>query len=173
MKTHTVPGYSRYLAREDGQVVSLCRKNPIVLGGGLDKNGYVQFVLIDDSKQRWNVRRSAFVCKAFHGPRPPGMVVRHLDGSKTNDVPENLAWGTPRQNSMDKIEHGTLNRGETVGTSKLKDADVLWIRANLHLTNEEMAGMFGVCPMAIRHVRLNKTWRHLLEPSQTPIPATA
>ncbi len=38
------------------------------------------------------------VCLAFHG-RPE---VRHLDGDRTNARPENLAWGSHRENEQDK-----------------------------------------------------------------------
>ncbi|WP_082634955.1 MULTISPECIES: NUMOD4 motif-containing HNH endonuclease [unclassified Mycobacteroides] len=47
------------------------------------------------------------VCKAFHGPRPPGAVVRHLDGNGRNNHKDNLAWGTWQENSQDMLDHDT------------------------------------------------------------------
>jgi hypothetical protein len=39
------------------------------------------------------------VCEAFHGPRPfSKAVVMHLDENSLNNRPENLAWGTQKQN---------------------------------------------------------------------------
>lgn len=53
------------------------------------------------------------VCEAWHGPRPPGMLARHLDDVRDHLWPENLAWGTPLQNSQDALRNGRnvlLNR---------------------------------------------------------------
>lgn len=38
------------------------------------------------------------VCEAFHGPRPLGAVCMHLDENARNNRPENLAWGTQKEN---------------------------------------------------------------------------
>lgn len=39
------------------------------------------------------------VCEAFHGPKPfPGAVVIHIDENALNNRPENLRWGTQREN---------------------------------------------------------------------------
>ncbi|BCK58409.1 hypothetical protein NWFMUON74_61810 [Nocardia wallacei] len=47
------------------------------------------------------------VADAFHGVRPPGKVVRHLNGNSHDDRPENLAYGTDAENSADSLKHGT------------------------------------------------------------------
>ena len=48
------------------------------------------------------------VLEAFDGPCPPGHECRHLDGNKLNNSwPDNLVWGTPRDNGLDRTEHGT------------------------------------------------------------------
>ena len=45
------------------------------------------------------------VCSAWHGERPPGMVVRHLgDGIPNENSAVKLAWGTPPENEHDKPE---------------------------------------------------------------------
>lgn len=49
------------------------------------------------------------VCEAFHGLRPEGMEVRHLDGNSQNDAASNLAWGTRSENIRDAVRHGTHN----------------------------------------------------------------
>jgi hypothetical protein len=39
------------------------------------------------------------VCEAFHGPKPfDGAVVIHLDENALNNRPENLRWGTQKEN---------------------------------------------------------------------------
>lgn len=39
------------------------------------------------------------VCEAFHGPKPtPAHIVLHLDEDPSNNRPENLRWGTRKEN---------------------------------------------------------------------------
>jgi hypothetical protein len=39
------------------------------------------------------------VCEAFHGPKPfPEAIVLHLDEDPSNNRPENLRWGTRKEN---------------------------------------------------------------------------
>jgi hypothetical protein len=46
------------------------------------------------------------VALAYHGPPPfPDALVRHLDGNPRNNRPENLAWGTRRENYDDLLRH--------------------------------------------------------------------
>ena len=47
------------------------------------------------------------VCTAFHGPRPDGMEVRHLNGQRLDNRADNLAWGTHSENVADTVTHGT------------------------------------------------------------------
>lgn len=47
------------------------------------------------------------VAAAFIGPRPPGKIVRHLDGNRKNPRWGNLAYGTYAENTQDAIAHGT------------------------------------------------------------------
>jgi hypothetical protein len=52
------------------------------------------------------------VCEVFNGPPPfEGAMVRHLDGSRSNNVPVNLAWGTGKDNADDREKHGNTSRG--------------------------------------------------------------
>jgi hypothetical protein len=53
----------------------------------------------------WCVHR--LVCEAFHGPKPsPDSVIRHLNGDRFYNQPQNLTWGTPAENTADMIRHG-------------------------------------------------------------------
>lgn len=46
-----------------------------------------------------NYKVHRLVCEAFHGPAPfEKAVVMHLDEDSLNNRPENLAWGTQKQN---------------------------------------------------------------------------
>ncbi len=46
-----------------------------------------------------NIKVHRAVCEAFHGPAPsPNSVVLHLDENALNNRPENLRWGTQKEN---------------------------------------------------------------------------
>lgn len=54
------------------------------------------------------IRKAATaVAEAFHGPRPAGLLVRHLNGRSADDRAVNLRYGTKAENTFDSIEHGT------------------------------------------------------------------
>lgn len=51
------------------------------------------------SRDLGNIKIHRAVCEAFHGPPPfPKAVVLHLDEDALNNRPENLRWGTQREN---------------------------------------------------------------------------
>lgn len=58
------------------------------------------------SKVYGNIKVHRAVCEAFHGPAPfEKAVVIHLDEDATNNRPENLKWGTQKENlNMPKIK---------------------------------------------------------------------
>lgn len=50
--------------------------------------------------RKWgNIKVHRAVCEAFHGPSPfDGAVVIHIDENAFNNRPENLKWGTQKEN---------------------------------------------------------------------------
>ena len=75
------------------------------------------------------VNVATLVCAAFHGPRPTGYQVAHLDGTRLNSSAKNLAWKTPKENMEDRLAHGRAPRGERCGASKLTDVQAGEIRS--------------------------------------------
>ena len=52
------------------------------------------------------------VALAFAGPQPAARVeVRHLNGNRHDNRALNLAWGTAKENAMDREQHGRTSRG--------------------------------------------------------------
>jgi hypothetical protein len=50
-------------------------------------------------RKHGNIKVHRAVCEAFHGPAPfEGAVVMHLDENAHNNRPENLRWGTQKEN---------------------------------------------------------------------------
>jgi hypothetical protein len=80
---------------------------PRVLKQNLGPNGYYRLKTGGSS-----VRLVAhLVAAAFLGQRPDGMEIRHLNGVRTDNRVENLAYGTRSENQLDRLLHGTHNQG--------------------------------------------------------------
>lgn len=111
-----IPGYEGlYLVSSCGAVRSLPRYR---CRGGLmrtpiNKNGYPEVNLTRLGKQRVH-QVHALVLLAFRGPRPDGLVIRHLNGDPADSRLENLTYGTAGENMVDCVQHGRhKNRRKT------------------------------------------------------------
>ena len=68
---------------------------------------------------------SSLVLETFISPRPPKMVVRHLNGNAQDDRLYNLTWGTQSDNILDKIKHKTNTFNDVmVKITNLKTGEV-------------------------------------------------
>lgn len=125
-------------------------------------HGYHCVRLHDKSRDRF-ARAHRLVLEAFVGPCPEGMLCRHLNGIRTDNRPENLAWGTPAENTADSIAHGTHRRGEASPKSKLTSAQVRDIRAMVRAgsTHRAAARAYGVSFNAVDAIIQRRSWAHL------------
>jgi hypothetical protein len=149
--------FEGYSITEDGIVFSHLRnkfKNHFYL-----KNGYLMVSLTKNKRQK-NYSIHYLMAITYIGEKPsPSHQVMHLDNNKENNTIANLKWGTPRENHMDKKNHGTFQEGEKHGMHKLTAEKVLQIRAsNLPLVH--FAKLFNVTPEAISYAKY-KGWRSL------------
>lgn len=46
------------------------------------------------------------ICAAFHGPPEPGQVTMHLNDVRDDNRPENLRWGSWKDNQVDAVNKG-------------------------------------------------------------------
>jgi len=98
----------RYEVSNLGRVASLPnRQRPtrIIMRQSRTPDGYYRLNLCADGTR---VRRSVhlLVAAAFIGPRPEGLMTRHMDGDPGNNRAGNLAWGTAEENAQDMLRHG-------------------------------------------------------------------
>lgn len=122
--------------------------------------GYYNVVLSFQGKtKRFNIHR--LVAEAFL-PRPQGAYqVHHIDGSRTNNKLSNLRWGDHKQNAVDSIKHGTMQRGENHYLTSFTEEDVRRIRADARRP-KVIAADLGVARATIENIQKRVTWRHVV-----------
>ena len=100
------------------------------------------------------------VCEVFSDRLGnPLEVVRHLDGDKTNNAYNNLAWGTAKDNSQDMIRHGNSTLGESNPQAKLTWDKVSEIRNRPNDSGVTLAAEFGISTATVSLIRNNKIWK--------------
>lgn len=124
--------------------------------------GYLAFQIT-----RGGTRRTLFlhhvVALLSHGPKPSGLGVLHRDDNKLNNMPSNLYYGTPLQNSKDSCRNGRHRKGEARPDAKLTDALAMEIY-NAVLNGEQqktVARRFGVCAQTVWDIKTKRTWAHI------------
>lgn len=124
-----ITGYPGYRVGNDGTVWS-CRQRKRLSGsrGGTyavitnhwkllkpnpDSHGRQRISLYPGGKP-FLIHR--LVLQEFIGPCPQGMQACHFpDRDPTNNRLNNLRWGTPKENYLDGVMHGTMGRGSKCG----------------------------------------------------------
>lgn len=133
-----------------GRIRAFSRRKKCVLIKPLHLNthGYLYFRIGEKSPR---VHRS--VCAAFHGPCPEGKECCHGDGEKTNNSPNNLRWGTFRENQEDNIRNLVY---------KLNKESVLEIRelySGGSISQRKLADLYGVSQRQIGFILRRDSWR--------------
>ena len=133
-----------------------------ILKGGSAK-GY-PIVHLSRGGVSWYGTVHRLVAQAFL-ENPEGKAeVNHIDGDKANNRVQNLEWATSSENRQHAYDTGLQAgpKGETNGSSKLTESDVLYIRSNPDgLTQRELADKLGVSRNVISTVIRGLAWKHV------------
>lgn len=116
---------------------------------------------------RSGVRPAArIMCTLAHGePSSEDLEAAHScgNGHLACVNPNHLRWATRAENQADRALHGTANRGERQGRSKMKEADVLALRAR-YANGErlcDLAASSGFQVATIEAAVKGRSWRWL------------
>jgi predicted XRE-type DNA-binding protein len=135
---------------------------------GTDKDGYGIYHIKGNS-----VRAHRFSYLLTKGAIPEGMLICHSCDNRKCCNPKHLWYGTGKDNSLDMASKQRqvfqknpelAARGETQGSSKLHNEDVIEIRQKYQsggYTQQELASIYRVSQSAISAVVRNKYWIHL------------
>ena len=125
-----------------------------------NNNGYAMI-----SRDGCPVVVNRIVCQQARGEPPtPDHEAAHSCGRGGQGcvTKRHLSWKTHAENMADTLIHGTHNRGERCGTSKLTEDQVREIRAlNGVQSNRSIAKQFEVSRSAIDNIQLRKQWSWL------------
>jgi hypothetical protein len=127
------------------------------------RNGYGRVNWPDYKGTKMTASRA--MCIAAHGDPPsPKHEAAHSCGNGHAGCvnPNHLRWATKKENQHDRIRHGTTNRGERQGRSKLTEQDVLTIRQLYpSMTQPALAKRYGVDQSTISDIVLRRRWSWL------------
>jgi hypothetical protein len=103
------------------------------------------------------------VLEAFVGPKPKGKQARHLDGNARNNKLQNLAWGTSKDDGMDRRKHGHVLRGSRCPTTKLSEQAVLGMLRMFSsgALIRTVAKKYKCGYTTARHIKNRDTWKHV------------
>jgi len=150
-------GDGKYAVGDDGNVYDISGPIPVRRKTRLSHNGYKEITLRHSGKQK-AFRINRLVAEAFYGPAQNKEVCRHLNGIRTDNRPENLDWGTPKQNSADANATGAFS-GPKASQSKLTPSEVDAIRES-DLPQAEIAEQYGITQPTVSKIRSGKRWRN-------------
>ena len=119
-------------------------------------NGYGVFTM-----QGKTYRAHRYICTKVHGARDQKIEAAHECGNRLCVNPKHLAWKTRHQNQMDRVTHGTSNRGCRQWMNRLTEIDVRAIRVEVSKkldSQRTIAQKFGVGVKTINDIARRKTW---------------
>lgn len=151
---HSAPGY---FASANGLILSQRRKNPKILKPIAQKRTGHLYVFINKHKRY--VHHLAL--EAFGYVRPSGYECRHLDGDPSNNAIENLVWGTTKQNSEDRIRHGTMIKPYDTADTKLTPFDIPIIHSlsRSGYSSRAIARQFKTSHVTIQKIVRGERWK--------------
>jgi hypothetical protein len=160
-----IKGYPGYYVTRTGRIYSNedSRYGFRKMKPSLSCDGYLVIGLYKNKKQiQEKVHR--LVAKAFL-PNPKNLpIARHLDDYKTDNHVANLAWGTPKDNSVDMVKNGGSLRGTKNHAAKLTAPEVELIRIiwkEGRCTQQKIANMFDVTKGHINNIIKKRVWKHV------------
>ncbi len=175
-----IPSYPSYEASSFGRIRSLLSGKPYIRKMATDADGYL-FVMLQSEGKLLSRSVHVLVAEAFHGPRPEGLQVRHLDDNKTNNIPENLKYGTAKENGEDRRLHSGKGRkasydkevrlysprGEAHWKSRFTEEDIRSIRSrrSMGITARELASEYKTTKQYIQSIVRYEVWKHVGAPS--------
>jgi len=163
-----VPNFSKYMAEKSGLIKTFNWK-----GSGQERimkpavtNGYAKTVMINDQGEYKSIKVHRIIALTFCENPFNKDSVNHINGIKTDNRAENLEWCTHQENIKHAVDNNLMVviKGEQIGNSKLKEHQVLEIRAKFiprKYTRVKLAKEYNVTEGTIKDILYKRTWNHI------------
>lgn len=175
---------TRYAITQDGRVWSFIRsqgpkrgnqskteydKPPRELSHKDNGRGYRTVCITSEEGTHRYLYVHRLVLHAWRGQCPPRMESRHINGARSDNRLSNLQWGTPEDNHLDKVLHGTVMQGNSHTNSKLTEVQVLKAR-NLWAAGRTLPEISADLDIhasraAVHDALIGRTWKHVGGPT--------
>lgn len=159
-----IPSLPQYLASSAGRIMRVPHSVPMQNGGRRYYGGEPTFGVLADGRYRFNFRGKNYkvhrlVCEAFAGPPPfADAVCMHLNEDATDNRPENLAWGTQKENMAAPGFRAYLKRRKSAPKITADQARVIKYGA---MNGAMAARQFGISTSTVSNIRNGRAWRHI------------
>ena len=151
---YPIPNYIGFFINQYGDVIDY---SGVFLPQTIDAGGYPKVSMFSgDRAYIHRLMLQTFKPEGFF----VGSVTRHLDGCPCNNHLYNIAWGTQKENMEDRELHGKTCRGEKNKASKLKIADIEYIRSTLK-PRKEIARELDISLGQISKIINKKKWNFI------------
>lgn len=144
----------------DGKIISPYGR---ILKLGLDKTGYLKFYIYIGNNLRDEVYVHRLVAYQKYGNKMfnSDLVVRHLDGNRTNNKDNNILLGTQTDNLMDRPEASRMKHSIHAATKlrKFTDKEMDEIRIFHSGSYKDTMEMFSISSKGTLHRILNKEYK--------------
>ena len=173
LRTIAIPAITpKQLSRFESRIERIPFSECWLWAGANKGTGYGMVSLGDHGGRHVKVSAHRLMYSIHFGDIPDGMLVLHSchNGHLGCVTPWHLSLGTAKENSADMVACGRCSfdredrRGESVGTSKLTDNDVVEIRAKHKqggITQRELAKEYRISEPTISEVIRCKIWQHI------------
>jgi len=138
-----IPGY-RHMAMEDGTIFGVRGKPLVPIWNKATRYWWVGLRPDGTTCVKDTVPIHVAICRTFHGERPNGLQVRHIDDNRDNNAASNLMWGTALENQEDAKRNGKTPLGSDRPNAKLTKEIVLLARERYGESASHLAYEFGV-----------------------------
>lgn len=160
-----VPSFPGYFATPGGEVWSTRKFRPKKLIGAPSRKGYLCVCMHANGRSQSRFIHR-IILETFVGPKPSGCECRHNpDPNPSNNRLENLRWGTPQENTDDKVAAGRQAdcSGDKNGNSRLSVESVIDIKRlyKSGVSASFLAKSHSVSKTHIQRIVSRSAWRNV------------
>lgn len=148
---------TKYFISPSGQVYRRVRTGFGYIYPSTGYGGYLKVnIYAKGNGSKTSIKVHIIQAEVSLGPKPAGMVVRHLNDVRTDNRRANIAYGTQAQNVREGRLREVLRARR--GRRKLTSEQVGEIRSSA-LGYKALATQFGLTRESIRNIKIGKTYK--------------